>query len=161
MKSSYFLLSIVICLAVFLIPSSVNADIAEITAVVPGCGNNLVEFGEQCDDADLGGATCISQGFTGGFLFCAPVCTFDTSSCTLGGGGSGGGRPNIKKDLEPKTGCKIADFNCDRYVNIFDLSILLYYLEHSDQNITLYDLSKNGKVNFTDISILFYYWDTV
>lgn len=47
------------------------------------CGNNLLEApDEACDGTDLGGATCASQGFTGGTLACQPSCTaFDTSDC--------------------------------------------------------------------------------
>jgi hypothetical protein len=37
---------------------------------------------EACEGADLGGATCASQGFLGGTLACTEICTFDTSGCT-------------------------------------------------------------------------------
>jgi cysteine-rich repeat protein len=49
---------------------------------LPICGDNVTETGEDCDNTDMGGATCISQGFTGGTLKCNADCTFDTSSCT-------------------------------------------------------------------------------
>lgn len=65
-------------------------------------------------------------------------------------GGGGGGL---------KISCRIADFNCDNYVNIFDLSILLYYVAESGPKIVPFDLNKDNKVGFTDISIVFYYWD--
>ena len=47
------------------------------------CGNNILEApAEVCDGTDLGGATCASQGFTGGTLACDPTCgAFDTSGC--------------------------------------------------------------------------------
>ena len=47
------------------------------------CGNNVLEAPlEVCDGTDLGGATCASQGFTGGPLACQASCTaFDTSAC--------------------------------------------------------------------------------
>ena len=48
------------------------------------CGNGKVEGSENCDTAELGGATCqtIKGNFTGGALACTAACTFDTSGCT-------------------------------------------------------------------------------
>ncbi|HVR96688.1 MAG TPA: proprotein convertase P-domain-containing protein, partial [Thermoanaerobaculia bacterium] len=49
------------------------------------CGNNLKEGTEVCDGTDLGGQTCVSQGFTGGTLSCNGTCSaFVTTSCTSG-----------------------------------------------------------------------------
>ncbi len=47
------------------------------------CGNGVRDpaVGEACDGADLGGATCASQGFTSGALACSSACGFDTSAC--------------------------------------------------------------------------------
>jgi len=45
------------------------------------CGNGTIDAGEDCDDDDLGDATCESEGFAGGTLACSETCTFDTSSC--------------------------------------------------------------------------------
>lgn len=47
------------------------------------CGNNTIECSEVCDGTALGGATCGSQGCTGGgTLACNASCTgFDTSGC--------------------------------------------------------------------------------
>lgn len=75
-------------------------------------------------------------------------------------GGGGGGGVYIP-GLEIITCSRVADFNCDGHVSIFDLSILLYYMEHTSPIITTYDLSGDGKIDLTDISILFYYWDEV
>ena len=48
----------------------------------PFCGNGVIDAGEDCDVANLGGATCATQpNLTGGSLTCAPGCTFDTSGC--------------------------------------------------------------------------------
>jgi len=63
----------------------------EITAHVAGCGDEIIQVGEQCDGSTLGGASCSSLGFSGGTLSCSGACTFDTSACTAGGGGGGGG----------------------------------------------------------------------
>ena len=46
-----------------------------------GCGNGAVNAGEQCDQNDLNGATCVSQGFAFGVLRCGANCVFDTGGC--------------------------------------------------------------------------------
>jgi hypothetical protein len=46
------------------------------------CGNGTIDAGEDCDQGDLGGATCFTEGFPGGALACGAGCTFDTSSCS-------------------------------------------------------------------------------
>lgn len=75
----------------------IQAQSVNITAKVNAvCGNGVKETGEECDGSDLGGATCSSQGFSGGTLTCNANCTFNTSQCTTasppsGGGGGGGG----------------------------------------------------------------------
>lgn len=49
----------------------------------PGCGNDVIDTGEDCDGDALGGATCasIGQGFDAGTLRCASDCSFDVSEC--------------------------------------------------------------------------------
>jgi len=55
---------------------------ADLAACRAGCGDGVVGAGEQCDRNDLGGATCVSQGFAGGTLACDPTtCAFDTAAC--------------------------------------------------------------------------------
>lgn len=46
------------------------------------CGNDVAEYGEECDGENLQGATCISEGFTYGTLSCNSSCQYDTSGCT-------------------------------------------------------------------------------
>jgi hypothetical protein len=46
-----------------------------------------VDAGEQCDGADLAGATCVSRGFGPGTLRCRTDCTFDTTACPNCGNG--------------------------------------------------------------------------
>ena len=46
-----------------------------------GCGNGVIDAGEQCDQNNLDGATCASQGFAFGTLQCGAGCAFDTSGC--------------------------------------------------------------------------------
>ena len=47
------------------------------------CGNGAIDpaYGEICDGAALGGATCSSIGRTGGSLACGSACELDTSGC--------------------------------------------------------------------------------
>lgn len=102
-----------------------------------------------------GQSTSISFGQNAGFLYFPDVVVTPPSS---GGGGGGGGYTNVATP-GLSIDCKVADFNCDKYVNIFDLSILLYYIKRPNLISPLHDLSEDAKIDFTDISILFYYWD--
>lgn len=49
----------------------------------PSCGNGIIDAGEdeECDGTNLGGATCISLGNTGGTLVCDEDCLFDDTNC--------------------------------------------------------------------------------
>lgn len=55
----------------------------DIVASVPGCGDEIIQNGEQCDGANLGGSTCSYLGFTSGVLSCSSVCTLVTAACVL------------------------------------------------------------------------------
>jgi cysteine-rich repeat protein len=48
------------------------------------CGNGMLDPGEDCDADNLGGRTCITQGFVTGTLACAS-CQIDTSHCSHAG----------------------------------------------------------------------------
>jgi subtilisin-like proprotein convertase family protein len=71
----------------------------------PGCGNGVIEGMEQCDGANLNGATCVSAGFAGGTLGCnMATCTFNTSMCMAAGCGN-----NILEygeDCDGQPGCQ-------------------------------------------------------
>ena len=58
--------------------SSCNASLA----VAQTCGNGVIDPGEQCDQSNLNGQTCASQGFAAGVLKCGAGCMFDTSGCS-------------------------------------------------------------------------------
>ena len=45
------------------------------------CGDGKRNGAEACDAADLGGATCATQGFTSGALSCSETCSFNTAGC--------------------------------------------------------------------------------
>jgi hypothetical protein len=66
-------------------------------ARVPGCGDGIIDIGEDCDTANLAGETCATQGFTSGTLTCTASCTFNTSSCSISSGGGGGGGSGSSK----------------------------------------------------------------
>jgi hypothetical protein len=42
----------------------------------------VIDPGEQCDQSNLNGETCVSQGFATGVLKCGAGCVFDTSGCS-------------------------------------------------------------------------------
>lgn len=49
------------------------------------CGNDMLEEGEQCDGAELGGQQCadVNPAYIGGTLVCGASCTLDASGCML------------------------------------------------------------------------------
>ena len=47
----------------------------------PTCGNGVIDGNDDCDDPDLGGATCESLGFESGTLACSVGCGLDVSGC--------------------------------------------------------------------------------
>lgn len=51
------------------------------------CGNGFIDPGEECDGADLDGATCESLGQGTGTLECSSICRFNLSSCIECGNG--------------------------------------------------------------------------
>jgi hypothetical protein len=50
-------------------------------AAAVACGDGVVAGAEECDQGNLNGETCISQGFGAGPLACGADCLFDTSGC--------------------------------------------------------------------------------
>jgi hypothetical protein len=72
--------------------SSTNYSIEGGDAYRYYCGDGFIDPSESCDGNDnLGGATCVSQGFVSGTLTCSSSCAYVTSACTAAGGGGGGG----------------------------------------------------------------------
>jgi len=50
-------------------------------AKLAACGNGVLEADEQCDSADLGGATCSTLGFDSGTLSCTTQCVLNAAAC--------------------------------------------------------------------------------
>lgn len=66
---------------------------------VQGCGDGVIDSGEECDMGNLAGASCQSRGFTSGTLACTSTCLFNTLSCVYtppsSNSGGGGGGSNV------------------------------------------------------------------
>ena len=63
-----------------------------------GCGNGVLNPGEDCDDTDLGTATCDSVAQHGGTLACNADCTFDVTGCHPSACGNGVVEPGEECD---------------------------------------------------------------
>ncbi len=59
-----------------------TAQSVSATVKISICGNNIAEGGEDCDNTDLGGETCIALGYTSGILSCDIACDFNTLGCS-------------------------------------------------------------------------------
>ncbi len=104
-KVAFFLFAFSTLLFWFPNPLSVDAQSGSgelaLDAIVPGCGDTLIEVGEDCDGVNLGGNTCVTQGFDTGTLSCTLSCTFNTSLCAnTPSGGGGGGSSSSKKGAQ-------------------------------------------------------------
>jgi len=73
----------------------------------PVCGNGVKETGEACDGSDLGGQTCLTQGFTSGTLSCTAACALSTSACS---NGSGGGTLSTSIDFLDVTSAPVGSY---------------------------------------------------
>ena len=69
------------------------------------CGNDMLDGREECDGAQLDGATCETLGFASGDLTCADNCTFDTAACESCGN-------DVIDDGEDCEGDDLADATC-------------------------------------------------
>ncbi len=76
-RKFFFLLALVPCLV------GAQSEPVYIEALVPGCGNGVVEVGESCDGSNLAGNSCATIGFHSGTLSCSSLCTFVTTSCQI------------------------------------------------------------------------------
>lgn len=73
------------------------------------CGDGVVDTSETCDGAELGGATCESQGFGAGTLACASDCkSLDASQC----GAPAGCGDSVKSGVEVCDGSDLGGQTC-------------------------------------------------
>ncbi|MBU1219533.1 hypothetical protein KKF34_10270 [Myxococcota bacterium] len=74
------------------------------------CGNGVLDPTEECEGDNLGGADCVSQGFSSGVLACSPGCEFDTSQCSNEPEYCGNG---IIEGIESCDGTNLGQANCE------------------------------------------------
>ncbi len=95
------------------------------------CGDGSIDPGEECDGVDLGGLTCVDQGFDMGQLGCNDDCTFDTSACELIEEFCGDGIVNNGEQCEPgmlgnatcaSSGFVFGTLGCNAQTCVFDTS---------------------------------------
>jgi len=81
-SNSFFLLILV---SIFLVGLSFSdkAYSASVTATVKisVCGNQIAEYGEDCDNSDLKGKSCKKLGYDSGNLTCQADCSFNMRNC--------------------------------------------------------------------------------
>ncbi len=93
------------------------------------CGDGWIDTGETCDNNNLNGADCTSQGFNSGTLTCNSTCTaLVTSACATvasGGGGGGGGGSGSSSQEEPDAP-EVDETLTDEDFFTYDDEIILY-----------------------------------
>jgi hypothetical protein len=73
---------------------------------LPSCGDNMLNGSEQCEGADLGGATCMSLGWDMGSLSCNADCTYNETNCANDTQNCAGmGEPCIFDQNDPQSNC--------------------------------------------------------
>lgn len=79
-----FALSVFLVADFFILAENISADSEAVTMTVKilVCGDGVREGWEECDNDDLGGQSCVSLGYGGGTLSCAPACEFNIFQCT-------------------------------------------------------------------------------
>lgn len=90
-----------------------SAQIIEVSAIVPGCGDGIIEEDEQCDISNFNGKSCATYNYNHGALICTLSCDdISTANCSTvveptnggnnnGGGGGGGGGGNGNNTIPP------------------------------------------------------------
>ncbi len=75
-------------------PPPVEIDVT-ISTMVLGCGDGIVELGEDCDGTEMNGHTCATEGFLYGSISCQASCVVQTSACTMATPSGGGSTPVV------------------------------------------------------------------
>lgn len=80
-------------------------------AAVPFCGDGLInQPAEQCDSADVGGATCSALGLGTGTVACTATCTLDTTGCS---GPPVCGDGTVNQPTESCDGLDLSGLSCE------------------------------------------------
>jgi len=94
------------------------------------CGDGWIDTGETCDNNNLNGADCTSQGFNSGTLTCNSTCTaLVTSACATvasGGGGGGGGGSGSKSTAEEPDAPEVDESLTDEDYFTYEDEIVIY-----------------------------------
>ncbi len=69
------------------------------------CGDGIRNGSEVCEASDLGGQTCVSQGFDGGNLSCTGDCGFNTAGCSKSVCGDGQCQAPVEDDCSCPQDC--------------------------------------------------------
>ena len=73
------------------------------------CGDGVRGGAEQCDSADLGERSCLTEGFDAGALACSPSCVVDTTACISNCG------DGVRQDDESCDGTDLGDRTCQDF----------------------------------------------
>jgi len=79
----------------FLQPLFAVTEDVTVSGAVPGCGDGVIQIGEECDGSNVNGQSCTGKGFFSGALSCNSNCTLNTSACVSAPPPSGGGGGGI------------------------------------------------------------------
>lgn len=106
------------------------------------CGNSAVDPSEDCDGADLDGATCVTLGYDSGPLACSPTCFYDTSLC-VGAPPCGNG---VVEGTEECDGANLSGATC---LNLgWDMGILTCATDCTlDTSLCAYQTCGNGTID--------------
>lgn len=172
---------LLIFMVVFAIPGFVLAADGDvtITGIVPGCGDEVIQDGEECDGTNLNTQSCSTKGFSTGTLLCASNCVFNTIQCsttsssTSGGGGGGGGGigqiigfvesillpPALPSDFSEVTLAQARELDIvkDGAYNIFDFNAMMIDWSSTACG-TAADIDKNCRIDVYDFNILMVLW---
>lgn len=106
---------------------STNSGNYTLNIDAPICGNDNLDPFEACDGDDLGGATCVSQGFPGGTLACDANCVLDETMCDSCGDSIANGADTCDGTALAATRCEDLGFvggslDCAVGCDMFDTS---------------------------------------
>ncbi|MCU0223433.1 MAG: carboxypeptidase-like regulatory domain-containing protein [Acidobacteria bacterium] len=65
------------------------------SAIAGGCGNGVIDTGEQCDGLDLDWRNCQDHGWDYGVLGCTSSCQYEFGGCRRLGDAGGSGPPSV------------------------------------------------------------------